>query len=181
MWHSILCHDSSYVWDLVPAHLVIMFAPGFGPLKSGCDRSGIRGMLTVRRNLDRTGQPLSYLPLLLWFFSKLFLIYSHLFPLYSELILSFLSKIKKWISHSEILCLKWPLGIGDLILGTKKNKTIFIVIYALECLFLWYLSDLDLWLSVMGCGVMSIITSTYAYIKIIYSDKLGYPSLKDLS
>jgi hypothetical protein len=26
--HSILCHDSSYVWDLVPAHLVIMFAPG---------------------------------------------------------------------------------------------------------------------------------------------------------
>ena len=28
MWHSILCHDSSYVWDLVPAHLVIMFAPG---------------------------------------------------------------------------------------------------------------------------------------------------------
>jgi hypothetical protein len=29
MWHSILCHDSSYVWDLVPAHLVIMFAPGF--------------------------------------------------------------------------------------------------------------------------------------------------------
>jgi hypothetical protein len=29
MWHSILCPDSSYVWDLVPAHLVIMFAPGF--------------------------------------------------------------------------------------------------------------------------------------------------------
>jgi hypothetical protein len=28
MWHSILCHDSSYVWDLVPAHLVIMFALG---------------------------------------------------------------------------------------------------------------------------------------------------------
>jgi hypothetical protein len=28
MWHSILCHESSYVWDLVPAHLVIMFAPG---------------------------------------------------------------------------------------------------------------------------------------------------------
>jgi hypothetical protein len=28
MWHSILCHDSSYVWDLVPAHLGIMFAPG---------------------------------------------------------------------------------------------------------------------------------------------------------
>jgi hypothetical protein len=28
MWHSILCHDSSYVWDLVPAHLVTMFVPG---------------------------------------------------------------------------------------------------------------------------------------------------------
>jgi hypothetical protein len=26
------------------------------PLKPGCDRSGIRGMLTVGRNLDRTGQ-----------------------------------------------------------------------------------------------------------------------------
>jgi hypothetical protein len=27
-------------------------------LKFGCDRSGIRGMLTVGQNLDRTGQPL---------------------------------------------------------------------------------------------------------------------------
>jgi hypothetical protein len=58
--------------------------PGLGAPKSGCDRSGIRGMLTVGRNLDRTGQPLSYLPLLLWFFSKLFLIFSHLFPLHSD-------------------------------------------------------------------------------------------------
>jgi hypothetical protein len=31
-----------------------MFA--LGSLKPGCDRSGIRGMLTVGRNLDRTGQ-----------------------------------------------------------------------------------------------------------------------------
>jgi hypothetical protein len=65
------------------------------------------------------------------------------------------------------MCLKWPLEIGDLILGTKK--TIFIDIYELECLFLWYLSDLDLWLSVMSCGVMSTITSAYTcrhkYIK----------------
>jgi hypothetical protein len=44
---------------LVPAYLVFMLTPGFGPLKSGCYRSGIRGMLTVGRNLDRTGQPLS--------------------------------------------------------------------------------------------------------------------------
>jgi hypothetical protein len=28
MCHSILCHDSSYVWDLVLAHLVMMFTPG---------------------------------------------------------------------------------------------------------------------------------------------------------
>ena len=32
------------------------------PPKSGCDRSGIRGMLTVGRNLDRNGQTLTYLP-----------------------------------------------------------------------------------------------------------------------
>jgi hypothetical protein len=32
--------------------------PGLGAPKSGCDRSGIRGMLTVGRILDRTGQPL---------------------------------------------------------------------------------------------------------------------------
>jgi hypothetical protein len=56
-WHSFLYHDSSYVWDLVPAHLVIVFTPR--SLKPGCDKSGIRGMLTVGRNLDRTGQPLS--------------------------------------------------------------------------------------------------------------------------
>jgi hypothetical protein len=31
-------------------------------LKTGCDRSGIRGMLTVGRNLDRNGQNLTYLP-----------------------------------------------------------------------------------------------------------------------
>jgi hypothetical protein len=32
--------------------------PGLVPLKPRCDRSGIRGMLTVGQNLDRTGQPL---------------------------------------------------------------------------------------------------------------------------
>jgi hypothetical protein len=39
-------HDSSYVWNLIPAHLVIMFAPG--SLKPGCDngpRDGGRGTL----------------------------------------------------------------------------------------------------------------------------------------
>jgi hypothetical protein len=38
---------------------VIMLRPGLGAPKPGCDRIGIRGMLTVGRNLDRTGQPLS--------------------------------------------------------------------------------------------------------------------------
>jgi hypothetical protein len=37
MWHSFLYHYSSYVWDLVPAHLVIISRPGFGPLKLGSD------------------------------------------------------------------------------------------------------------------------------------------------
>jgi hypothetical protein len=77
-------------------------------LKHGCDRSGIRGMLTVGQNLDRNGHnqylltflwffytyldPVSpstvllwlTLPLLLSFFSKLILIFSHIFPLYSD-------------------------------------------------------------------------------------------------
>ena len=30
MWHSFLYHDSSFVWDLVPAHLVISSRPGLG-------------------------------------------------------------------------------------------------------------------------------------------------------
>jgi hypothetical protein len=51
-------------------------------LKSGCDRSGIRGMLTVGQNLDRTGQPLpTYLTLIL---SILFLIQSHLILFYYD-------------------------------------------------------------------------------------------------
>ena len=82
------------------------------PPKPGCDRSGIRGMLTVGQNLDRNGQN-PYLLTLLWFFlyfswscltfycstlinltfvalilSKLFLIFSHLF-LHTLIILTF--------------------------------------------------------------------------------------------
>jgi hypothetical protein len=37
------------LWRTYETHLGL-------PLKSRCDRSGIRGMLTVGRNLDRTGQ-----------------------------------------------------------------------------------------------------------------------------
>jgi hypothetical protein len=78
------------------------------PLKPGCDRSGIRGMFTVGRNLDRNGHN-HYLLILLWFFlylswsclifycstlinhtfatlilSELTLIFSHLFPLHFD-------------------------------------------------------------------------------------------------
>jgi hypothetical protein len=38
MWHLFLYHYSSYVWDLVPVHLVFISRIGFGPLKPGCDR-----------------------------------------------------------------------------------------------------------------------------------------------
>jgi hypothetical protein len=58
--------------------------PSFGPLKSGCDRSGIRGMLTVGRNLDRTGQPILTYLCYSNFFPKLILIFPHLFSLYCD-------------------------------------------------------------------------------------------------
>jgi hypothetical protein len=55
MLHLFLYHESLYVWDLIQAH--IWDSSGFA-LKFVCDRSGIRWMLTVERNLDRFGQPL---------------------------------------------------------------------------------------------------------------------------
>jgi hypothetical protein len=42
-------------WRTYETHPALSF-------KSGCDRSDIRGMLTVGRNLDRNGQTLTYLP-----------------------------------------------------------------------------------------------------------------------
>jgi hypothetical protein len=39
------------LWRIYEMHLALF-------LKAGCYRSGIRGMLTVGRNLDRNGQPL---------------------------------------------------------------------------------------------------------------------------
>jgi hypothetical protein len=47
------------------------------PLKSECDRSGIKGMLTVRRNLDRTRQN-PYLLTFTLILPILFLILSYL-------------------------------------------------------------------------------------------------------
>jgi hypothetical protein len=93
--------------------------------------------------------------------SKLFLTFSHLFPLYSDYSYLFLLK-------TNVDFTLWNL-VPKVTFRTRrpnlrnKNKTILIGIYMLECLFFWYMSDLDFWLSVMGCGVMSTITSTYMY------------------
>jgi hypothetical protein len=62
------------------------------PPKPGCDRSGMRGMLAVGRNLDRTGQPLLIFATLI--LSKLFLIFSHLLLLYSAYLTFSLLKTK---------------------------------------------------------------------------------------
>jgi hypothetical protein len=131
--------------------------PGLGAPKPECDRSGIRGMLTVGRNLDRTGQPFStYL-----FLSKLFLTFSHLFPLYSDYSYLFLLKttvdFTLWNPMSKVTFRNRRPTLRN------KIKTIFVNICTPECLFLLYLSDLDLWLSVMSCGVMSTIASAYTH------------------
>jgi hypothetical protein len=77
---------------LGPSTLGDYFAPRFWPLKPGCDRSGIRGMLTVGRNLDRTRQPLLTFSTLI--LSKLFLIFSYPLLLYSDHSYLFTSKGK---------------------------------------------------------------------------------------
>jgi hypothetical protein len=135
--------------------------PGFWPLKPGCDRSGIRGMLTVGRNLDRTGQPILTYLCYSDSFLKLISIFSRLFPLYSDYSYLFFPKTNVdftlWNPVPKVTFRNMRPTLRN------KNKTIFIDIYAHECLFLWYLYDLDLWLSVMNCGVMSTITSAYTY------------------
>jgi hypothetical protein len=101
------------------------------------------------------------LPLLLWFLSKLILIFSHLFPLYSDHSYLFYSKINvDFTLWNPVPKVTFRTRIPTL---RDKNKTIFIGIYALECLSLWCLFDLDLWLSVISCGVMSTITSACTY------------------
>jgi hypothetical protein len=37
MWHSFMYHESSYVWDLILAHMVIIRTRVLAPLKPGCD------------------------------------------------------------------------------------------------------------------------------------------------
>jgi hypothetical protein len=141
---------------------------GLGAPKPGCDRSGIRGMLTVGRNLDRTGQPLSTYLCYSDFFSKTFLTLFSSISALLWLFLPYLSKDKcgfhTWNLVPKVTFKNRRPNLRN------KNKTIFLRIYVLQCLFLWYLFDLDLWLSVMGCGIMSINTSAYTYRKK-YSSK----------
>ena len=133
--------------------------PSFGPLKPGCDRSGIRGMLTVGRNLDRNGQN-SYLLTLLWFFSKLILIFSHLFPLYSDYSYLFLLKTKVDFTFWNLVP-KVTLGIGDLLLGTKIN-------YFFRYLYTWVLVIMILvWFgSLIECDELWSNVHNYIYIYI---------------
>jgi hypothetical protein len=112
LWHLslyTLYYMCCLLWRMYEMHLALF-------LKTGCDRSGIRGMLTIGRNLDRNGQILTYLPysnsfytcldpvspstvllwltlpLLLWFISTLILIFSHLILLSSDYSYLFLLK-----------------------------------------------------------------------------------------
>jgi hypothetical protein len=117
--------------------------PGLGAPKPGCDRSGIRGMLTVGRSLDRIGQPLStYL---------CYSDYSYLFLLKTNVDFTLWNPVPKVTFRNRRPTLK-----------DKKNHQNYFCkyLYELECLFLWHLPDLDLWLSVMGCGVVSTIAFT---------------------
>jgi hypothetical protein len=120
-----------------------------------------------QRNVDCRTKPrqnwttIIYLPLLLWFFSKLFLIFSHLIPLCSDYPYLFLLKTNLdftlWNPVPKVTFRNRRPN------PRNKNKTIFISVYVLECLLLWYMSDLDLWLGVMSCGVMSTIASAYTH------------------
>jgi hypothetical protein len=116
---------------------------GLGAPKPGCDRSGIRGMLTVGRDLDRNGQTLSYLPYSDSFYTHLILTLSHLLLFYSGYSYLLYSKTR-WISHLGILPLWSFLEIGNLrqnlklfSLFKKKDWLIVLMINA------WFASLID--------------------------------------
>jgi hypothetical protein len=117
-------------------------------------------MLTVRRNLDRTRQPI--LTYLCYSNSFLHLSWSFLIHFRFTLIILTFFLLK---TNEDFTLLKSDAFRNRRPTPRNKNKTIFIGIYTLECLFLWYLFDLDLWLSVISCGVMSTITPAYTYRK----------------
>jgi hypothetical protein len=142
---------SQHTWWLCPR-------PGLGAPKPGCDRSGIRGMLTVGRNLEELDNHYLLTSATL-IFSKLFLIFLIYFRFTLITLTFFVLKTNlDFTLWNPVLKVTFRNRRPTL---RNKNKTIFISIYVLECLFLWYMSDLDLWLSVMGCGVISTIASSY--------------------
>jgi hypothetical protein len=95
------------------------------------------------------------LPLLLWFFSKLILIFSHLFPLYSDHSYLFLLKTNVdftlWNPVPKV-----TFRNRRPTLRNKKNKIIFFIdIYEFECfvlmIFVWFGSLIEcdgLWINV---------------------------------
>ena len=136
MWHSILCHDSSYVWDLVPAHLVIMFSTGSWCPKTRVWQKWYQWNVDCRIELDNQ-YLLTFATLIL---SKLFLIFSHLFPLYSDY--SYLFFLKTNVDFTLWNPMpKETLGIGDLLLGTKIKIFFYRYIYAwvlVLMIFVWF-------------------------------------------
>jgi hypothetical protein len=118
--------------------------PGL-PLKSGCDRSGIRWMLTVGRNQDRTRQNL-YLLTITLILSILFLILSHLLVVLLWLLLPFSSRKIERISHLGILYL-WILEeIGDL----WQKKYWYLSAWMFVLVIIAWFSSLIEWNSIVG-------------------------------
>jgi hypothetical protein len=97
------------------------------PLNPGVTEVVSEEMLTVGRNLDRTGQN-PYLLTFTLILSILFLIMSHLWLIYSDYSYLFYSRKTRRISHLGILHLRLPKEIGDL----RQNNNIYILF--LKCL-----------------------------------------------
>jgi hypothetical protein len=100
------------------------------PLNPGVTEMVSKEMLTVGRNLDRTGQN-PYLLTFTLILSILFLIMSHLWLFYSNYSYIFYSRKTRRISHLGILHLRLPKEIGDL----RQKKYIFSLSKVFGCLF----------------------------------------------
>jgi hypothetical protein len=83
------------------------------PLNPGVIEVVSEEMLTVGRNLDRTGQN-PYLLTFILILYILFLILSHLWLFYPDYSYLFYSRKTRMISHLGILHLRLPKKIGDL-------------------------------------------------------------------
>jgi hypothetical protein len=138
--------------------------PGLGAPKSGCDRSGIRGMLTVGRNLDRTGQPLllTFATLIL---SKLSLIFSHLFPLYSDY--SYLFSLETNVDFTLWSHVPKVIFRNRRPTHRNKNKTIF---YRYLCAAMFVLTLHDGSLTATYGWLLKRPSATYGWSLKTFSD-----------